>query len=1058
MKKFNYFSLIITLFCFLLSPNNVFAGVKSENRSVGKKPSLQKTTADPQQSLMNINNVTMWVTAEGFHDWVVASGWNGAFPNGSSVGAIFAEGVVWGAQVDDGDPQVVRVNGNTYGSGCAPITRLFRVRPDYLTGDLASDAASFNNIPIGAVSAADIKALRDQYAKDWLEWPAKGNPNSAYGDQGAPFEDKDGDGKYNPDIDVPGIPGASQSLFIKYNDSRSQSNYGALPIGFDVSEVYWAYAYSGALGNVIYKQMTLIYKGTANSKPTSKLDSMFIVQWADPDVGTSSDDYAGCDTVLNLGYAYTAGATDANYGGLGLPSPAVGYDFFSGVSRYTGNAADSAVVNLKWTKGYKYVNEKAMSSFIYFAAGGAWSDPPFSYTGSLQFYNLMRGSRPTPPYPTFSPFPTNVATVTPDGRTYLLSGDPTKPASPTNQIDGQVEGKGDRRIMCVNGPITMNLGDTAQIVLGIVYGQSTVDNLGSVAALKVNDNTAQIVFDRLFKLPSLSPPVVSVAALSKQVVLSWGTNATSVSKIENFADQGYTFQGYEVYQVPSSSSSLADGILLGTWDLNDGITAIYDDIPDANNKLISTLVANGTDKGLSRYLAVTQDQIQKSAIRNGQEYYFAVVAYAYNPNPLLPFHVLRSPFVIQRVVPQDTKPGDRLSSNVGDSLKVTHNGHSDGNVIALVVDPTATTGHDYRVNFAASGNWSLTDVTTNTVKLTNQDNQSGNDAYMIVDGVITKVIGPAVDINTWTFTPSADRWFTGNNAGGVQFFGGLLLGSDFFGSNITPDKYVKVEIRFVTNRSDGQYAYRYLRGGAPNYGFAGYTQQYFTVWNVDANPPVQLAAAFVEQNGNASADSTWHPTASSADREYLFIFNSPYTAAPDAYFTSRNALSQADEFPTMYALWPLQRGTMPFNPKDGQVFTIIPNYANTSADNFTFKAPAAKSSSADLAKKDVEKINVFPNPYYGYQNRELAPNNKYVTFSHLPDNAVIRIFDLSGVLVKTINHDPVSGQFDTWNLANDSNYPVSSGIYIVHIDMPKLGTTKVLKLAVIQEQQMLKTY
>lgn len=54
----------------------------------------------------------------------------------------------------------------------------------------------------------------------------------------------------------------------------------------------------------------------------------------------------------------------------------------------------------------------------------------------------------------------------------------------------------------------------------------------------------------------------------------------------------------------------------------------------------------------------------------------------------------------------------------------------------------------------------------------------------------------------------------------------------------------------------------------------------------------------------------------------------------------------------------------------------------------------------DLAKKDVEKINVFPNPYYGYQYRELAPNNKYVTFSHLPDNAIIRIFDLSGVLVK----------------------------------------------------------
>jgi hypothetical protein len=116
------------------------------------------------------------------------------------------------------------------------------------------------------------------------------------------------------------------------------------------------------------------------------------------------------------------------------------------------------------------------------------------------------------------------------------------------------------------------------------------------------------------------------------------------------------------------------------------------------------------------------------------------------------------------------------------------------------------------------------------------------------------------------------------------------------------------------------------------------------------------------------------------------------------------------------------------------------------------------TSSKDLAKADVEKINVFPNPYYGYQYRETSPTSKYVTFNHLPDNAVIRIFDLSGVLVKTIDHVSTSGQFDTWNLTNDNNYPVASGIYIVYVDMPDLGTTKILKLAIIQEQQMLKVY
>ena len=138
-------------------------------------------------------------------------------------------------------------------------------------------------------------------------------------------------------------------------------------------------------------------------------------------------------------------------------------------------------------------------------------------------------------------------------------------------------------------------------------------------------------------------------------------------------------------------------------------------------------------------------------------------------------------------------------------------------------------------------------------------------------------------------------------------------------------------------------------------------------------------------------------------------------------------------------------------------FTLTPNHVNTKADEFTYTAPTVSQSSADT-KADVEKVNVFPNPYYGFQYREKAPNNKYVTFSHLPSNAVIRIFDLSGVLVRTITHIPSAGQFDTWDLQNENHYPVASGVYVVYIEMPDQGMTKILKLAIIQEQQMLKVY
>ena len=168
-----------------------------------------------------------------------------------------------------------------------------------------------------------------------------------------------------------------------------------------------------------------------------------------------------------------------------------------------------------------------------------------------------------------------VVDYSPDGGVYLLAGDPSQPYGPTNKIDGNAEGPGDRRIMVTNGPVSLNLGDTAQVVVALVYGQGT-DNLSSITAMKTNDLTAQIVFDQLFQLPNIAPPVVEVASLDREVNLNWGSDQASINKIENFSDQDYNFEGYEVYQLPSASATLEDGIKLATFDLANGVTYIYD--------------------------------------------------------------------------------------------------------------------------------------------------------------------------------------------------------------------------------------------------------------------------------------------------------------------------------------------------------------------------------------------------------------------------------------------------------------------------------------------------
>ncbi|HTP80343.1 MAG TPA: T9SS type A sorting domain-containing protein, partial [Bacteroidota bacterium] len=131
---------------------------------------------------------------------------------------------------------------------------------------------------------------------------------------------------------------------------------------------------------------------------------------------------------------------------------------------------------------------------------------------------------------------------------------------------------------------------------------------------------------------------------------------------------------------------------------------------------------------------------------------------------------------------------------------------------------------------------------------------------------------------------------------------------------------------------------------------------------------------------------------------------------------------------------------------------VIQFVANTAA-----YAPTVNSTS--LAKTAVSSINVFPNPYFGVNPQETDKYHRFVTISHLPAaaNVKIRIFNLAGELVRSIVHNPAS-QFEQWDLNNRDGLPVAAGMYIILVQMPDLQVTKTLKLAVIPEQQYLDRY
>jgi hypothetical protein len=142
-------------------------------------------------------------------------------------------------------------------------------------------------------------------------------------------------------------------------------------------------------------------------------------------------------------------------------------------------------------------------------------------------------------------------------------------------------------------------------------------------------------------------------------------------------------------------------------------------------------------------------------------------------------------------------------------------------------------------------------------------------------------------------------------------------------------------------------------------------------------------------------------------------------------------------------------------PVGGDSLVVTLSKLFRSSDVFEFTT-IAQSVDPALAKNELSKIKVVPNPYVAAATWE--PKNPFTSgrgprslhFTHLPQKCTIRIFTVSGELVKTIEHD--SNALDgtaEWDLLTRDNLTVSYGIYIYHVDAGELGEI-VGKFAVIK--------
>ena len=978
-------------------------GVASMARANGgtNGAAVRKAAIDVR-SFIGVNNLQMVVSNVGSFAFDPSEyfGKNDGlyFPRGTDNTVVFASGLWLGARVN-GSPRVTVAE---YSSEYSPGSMA--------DGTYQPDQASNHVYKVNRGDDASTNA-------DYANWPfADGAPTL----KTAAGEDSLDEEGYR----IPRVTG-DQTLFAVYNDANPAAhtnNAGSTsPLGVQVQQTTFAYGRGGSLGNTIYLAFQIINKGN------NLLEDAYVSLWCDPDVGDAGDDFVGCDTALSLGYAYNEGSDDK----YGDGAPAVGFDFLQGP--IVPSPGDSALFLDSWRHDYRNL---PMTSFNKYGNG---DDP----RNSSETYNYMLGLKPNGD-PVINP-------TTGQPTFFQMSGDPVAG-------DGWLDvNSGDRRFMMSAGPFTMAPGDTQRVVVAVLVGQGA-DALSSVTALKAVDEQVQSVFNLGFQIPFPPPqPRIWAQPLTNRIDLVWDNAADGDVQESAALGQRFVMEGYNVYQGASPAGPWKK---IATYDVDDEITRLYSDQFDPQLGAIQRiLVQNGSNSGLKNHLAITTDRLTGTGLVNHRPYYFAVTSYSYDSLNIEPYMVGASTLghlaeVLESRINPVTVIPNSVAIGLVDTAEHTEGG-SEGQVTLQILEPTQVTGHEYNVSFNSDLTWNLEDHTLGTVVLSNQPQTQVTYTEPTIDGMMVQVSGPDPGVKDVTWS-GGTQWVDGVNWGGYYFDGGIDQGCYFFGSSICdPTQLPNVELRF--SPTETQHAYRYLRNGNPNYGYAGWGTVPMTAWDVSSDPPRQLAVCFVEDAKLVSSDSYWLPPDDAGDggREYLFILNSDYTPDPQEYYTTRSIYDNGEEFDVLYAWWPVvAEGHSNSELAAGQTLSFAVTKFNTTSDHFAFSTLRAGSEDAK-AEASLSDVYAVPNPYLHGTDLESDQRHRLIKFVNLPAvDATVQIYNLAGELIRTIQKDKPEDAEVTWDVLTQKGLPPASGVYIYRIMSAGLKP-KVGKLAVFMDQERL---
>lgn len=588
-------------------------------------------------------------------------------------------------------------------------------------------------------------------------------------------------------------------------------------------------------------------------------------------------------------------------------------------------------------------------------------------------------------------------------------------------------------LLFLSGPVTLPPDRSDYFSLAWIFGSDRDD-------FYKNRITVQNIYDANYNFAQAPfTPTLTAVAGNEKVILAW--DSVSVRSFDRFT-QEFDFEGYKLYKgtdpllfdvktITDVSGTPTFYKPLAQWDLVNGIRG---PVPVLANTASYNL---GSDSGL-QFFYVDEN------VTNGVTYYYALVAYdrgvlgedgsieidpqenVFNFGVDAFFNVTGSSINAKSVTPRSRAAGYRESGTPEDLSRLTF-GRGSGSMSVSVVDASEVPfGNQYKVEFTQepdtrespynyqTQSYRLINVTRGDTLLSRAMEESSPfaDGFILQFDNDEKIAYDFTRIGWVGNAGQENEMFNQDprKVDGIQTNWITAVTQDDSPNGVSsPDDF---ELRW----SDEFIYY------PPRFQTSTYLRDSLKViaWNLDQDRQAQLLIRDRNQNGSFDVE------------DELIIMEQPTPAIREFRhrFTFRTPAGETSLPPGKDEVFRLSH-TKPFATGDFFQFSLTPSSVDT-----------------DLAREELANVAVVPNPYLGYSIFEprlsegtTGRGERVVQFINLPETCTIRVFNIRGELIATLEHNAPGSGVGTleWDLRTRDGLDLAFGVYVWHLSAPGIG-------------------